>query len=96
VNYEHLPRSQYFVEITRGGAELPIEFINHYWHILRWDEEWGAYITKNSWRLPRGEYGTGYYHITQPEHPEYRHPSPLELRITSDQESTPTTQSPQD
>jgi hypothetical protein len=92
---EHFGKSQYHVEISHG-TELPVEFINHRWYILRWDIQEGYYITKKDWKLPIGEYDTGYYLLTDPEHPEYQHPSPLEARVTSDPESTLTTQSPQD
>jgi hypothetical protein len=95
VSFDYLSRSQYHVT-TESGHEFPVELVNNYWHILRWDEQEQRYYTKHHWKLPIGEYGTGWYHPGEPGHPDYQHLSPLEARVTSDPESTPTTESPQD
>jgi hypothetical protein len=77
VPYEnHLGKSQYHIEIA-PGVDIPVEFINHHWYFLHWEPE-GYYSMKQTWKLPIREYRTGYYYLTDPEHPEHQHPSPLE------------------
>jgi hypothetical protein len=48
------------------------------------------------WKLPIGEYRTGWYHPGELGHPDYQHPLPLEACVTSDPELTSTMESPQD
>ena len=94
VSYDHLAKSQYHIALGSGG-ELPVKFINHRWYIIRWDED-GQYYTKSLWRLPIGEHGLGWYKESDPQHPDYQHPSPLDARVTSDPGTSTTEESPQD
>jgi hypothetical protein len=44
---EHIGKSQYHIEVA-PGVDVPVEFINHRWHFLRWEEEEGYYSTKKT------------------------------------------------
>jgi hypothetical protein len=44
---EHIRKSQYHIEIAQG-VDIPVEFINHRWHFLRWEDEEGYYLTRKN------------------------------------------------
>ena len=90
LNLDHLGRSQYRIVIS-DGTPLAVEFINHHWYLISWRQ--GCYVTKQSWKLSKGSYETGWYQENNPANPNFQQPSPLEARVTSDPESSPTTAS---
>ena len=87
-NSDHLGKGQYYI-VTADSTHLLIEFINHNWYLLQWTN--GRYTTKQTWKITRGDYETGWYWITDQVHSDYRHPSPLKAQITSDPETSLTT-----
>ena len=88
-NLDHLGKSQYHI-VTEDGTHLPAEFINHNWYLLQWTNR--QYTIKQTWKIARGDYETGWYRITNQAHSDYRHLSPLKARVTSDLETLPTTE----
>ena len=74
LNSNHLGKSQYHI-VTNDGTPLAVEFINHYWYLISWRQ--GHYITKQTWKINKGDYETGWYHDNNPVNPDFQQPSPL-------------------
>ena len=70
---------------------LAVEFIDYYWHLLRWCS--GHYKTKQTWKLSKGSYKTGWYEENNPTNSDYQQPLPLEAQVTSNPKTSPTTTS---
>ena len=70
-----------------GGDDLPVEFINNRWYHLVWLTAQREYQTRNNFDItyPENSLGLGWWQITDPAHPEYQNPSPIDFRTTFSQ-----------
>jgi hypothetical protein len=64
-----------------GGDDLPVEFINNQWYHLVWLTAQREYQTRNDFDItyPENSLGLGWWQITDPAHPEYQNPSPIDF-----------------
>ena len=81
------PRNSYCVPSALEGDDLPVEFINNQWYHLVWLTAQREYQTRHDFDItyPENSLGLGWWQITDPAHPEYQKPSPIEFRTTFSQ-----------
>src|ERR1700692_1925673 len=60
----------YYIDFEAGPE--PVEFLEDHWHHLTYDPRDNTYWTHDSDLVEHNEENTGYWHITDPQHPEYQ------------------------
>jgi hypothetical protein len=64
--------------LTKNNKPIPIEFINNAWHSLVFIESEQSFFTRSTQSITRvNSYGLGYWNVTDPKHPEYVAPEPI-------------------
>ena len=71
------------------GGLWPIAFFNNDWWLL--NVENGQLLSRADWRIPRGEYGLGWWNIMDHQHPDHKKmelvsPREPQLEVPSDEE----------
>ena len=71
----------YHIQDREGGL-WPIAFFNNDRWLL--NVEKGEALSRSDWRIPRGEYGLGWWNINDPQHPDHKR-----LELVSSREPKP-------
>jgi hypothetical protein len=70
-------------EHTKNNKPAPTEFINNAWHALVYIESQNTFFTQATHRIAReNTYGLGFWNLTDPEHPDYTTPEPIDTDPT--------------
>ena len=89
----HSPQTGYYLAPDRSPSHNPepVELINNEWYGLTYVTRELQYYTRRNLRIsPINVVGAGYWHITDPQHPQYQAP-PSRVASRSEYRSTPGT-----
>jgi hypothetical protein len=74
------PYTGYYIpgSLTKNNKPIPVEFINDTWHSLVFIESEQSFFTRSTQSITReNNYGLGFWKNTDPEHPRYTTPEPI-------------------
>ena len=75
IHWDGADPTGYYLVLTQPSRNFPVEFFDNSWFTLNTESD-GTYTATQHDRIPRYEANTGYWNITDREHPE--HLSPIE------------------
>jgi hypothetical protein len=66
-------RAPGYYATSKSNKLEPVEFINNEWYLLAYSQN--TFGTRTGLVLERGHWNLGYWHLTDPQHPDYANPA---------------------